>query len=95
MEKSIMNLKKNDRVQNQFALYYLLDNGKQNMLDEKFVSDLKESINKRNDNNSIITNDLAIGAVDIAVEMAKYSHQDIYNFIYDDVKEQKRQERSR
>ena len=93
--KSIMDLKRNDKVQNEFALYYLLDNGKQNMLDEKFVSNLKKSINETNDKRSIISNEFAIGAIDISVEMAKYSHKEIYNFIYDDVKEQKNQERCR
>ena len=90
-----MDLKRNDRVQNQFALYYLLDNGKKNMSDEKFIAELKEAINKNDDKGSIISNGFALGAVDIAIEMAKFSHKEIYDFIYDDIKEQKRQERSR
>lgn len=89
MRKSIMDLKRNDRVQNQFALYYLLENGKINMRDEKFTTRYKKSINKNDDKGSIISNEFAIGAVDIAIEMARFSNKEIFDFIYDDIKDEK------
>lgn len=95
LSEGINKLNKNDRVQNQFALYYLLDYGKKNMLDDSFTSKLKEDIKTRDDKHSIITNEYAIGAIDIAIDMAKLSHQEIYTFIYGEIKEQKRQERIR
>lgn len=92
---TVKDLKKNDRVQNQFALYYLLDNGKNNLLNDEFFSKFKKDIQDRDDKGSIISNGYAIGALEIARDMASLSHKEIYDFIYDEVKEQKRQERGR
>ncbi len=95
MSKNIMDFKRNDRVQNQFALYFLLDHGIKNMSNDKYVSLLKEEINANDDRGKIIANDYLIGAVDIATEMASFSQQEIMDFIYDDRKFQKKQERGR
>ncbi len=95
MSKNIMDFKRNDRVQNQFALYFLLDHGIKNMSNDKYVSKLKEEINANDDKGKLIANDYLIGAVDIATEMAGFSQKEIMDFIYDDRKIQKKQERGR
>lgn len=97
MKNILNNLKKNDRSQNQLALYYLFEYGKQTLKNEREVSKIKENIelNNKDKKNPIMSTEFLFEVVDIANEMAKLSENDLCKFIYEDVKEQKKQERSR
>jgi len=95
MNKIIDKLKKNDRVQNNLALCFLYEYGRMSLLDDKIYDSIKERTKHQNSKNNIITDDYMFGALDIAREMCGLSLNDLCNFIYQDVKEQKKQERSR
>jgi len=95
MSKIIDELKKNDRVQNQLALYFLFEYGRISLLDDSICTSIKEKAIKPKSNSKIITDDYMISSIDVARKMAKLSVNDLCKFIYGDVKEQKRQERSR
>lgn len=90
------NLKKNDKVQNQLALYYLFEYGKQTLQDNYELSGIKEQIEQNNkEKNPIFTTEYIFGAIDIAKEMSKLSVHDLSNYIYSEVKEKRKQERGR
>lgn len=95
MKKKLSDIKKNNRVQNQFALYYLLEYGKNNILNEDFLSEIKDEILTMDDTHSVIANEFAIGALNIAKDIASLKYNDICTLIYDNVKEQKKIERGR
>lgn len=95
MKITLEDIKKNNRMQNQFAFYYLLEYGRKNILDDAFLDKIKEEISVRDDKKKIITNDFMIVSLDIARDMANLNQDDIYKFVYDDIKELKRQERER
>lgn len=88
-------LKRGNEVQNRFALEYLFDYGRKNMLDDRFFNYLQDTIKGRDDSNSIISNNFQLGALDIARETAKLETKELFEYIYSDVKELKKQERSR
>lgn len=88
-------LKRNDKVQNSLALYYLFEYGKQTLKDEYKMSDIKKQIKSNLPKNSILDIEYIFKSIEIAKQMADLSVKDISEFIYSNVKEQKRQERSR
>lgn len=88
-------LKRNDKVQNSLALYYLFEYGKQTLQDDYKMSDIKKQIKSNLPKNSILDIEYIFKSIEIAKQMADLSVKDISEFIYSNVKEQKRQERSR
>lgn len=89
MNKTLKDIKKNDRVQNQLALYILLQFGRKTILDDKLFSKMRKETGETYENNKFITKEYIQGALDISKDLAKLSHNDIYKFIYNEVKEQK------
>lgn len=88
-------LKRNDKVQNSLALYYLFEYGKQTLQDDYKMSDIKKQIKSNLPKNSILDIEYIFKSIEIAKQMTDLSVKDISEFIYSNVKEQKRQERSR
>lgn len=88
-------LKGNNLVQNAFALEYLLINGRGNLLDDKYYENLQGKIKSNDDKGSLISNEFALGALEIARDMAKLDTKELCEYIYDEEKHKKRQERSR
>lgn len=88
-------LKRNNPVQNAFALEYLFINGRDNLLDEDYYKKLQENIKNNDDSKSIITNGFALESLEIARDMAKLDTKDLCEYIYDEEKYKKKQERSR
>lgn len=82
-------------VQNAFALEYLLMHGRINLLDKKYYSELVQSIKERDDKRSMIANGFALESLEIAKQMAELEAQDLNEYIYVSVREQKRQEKTR
>lgn len=88
-------LKSNNPVQNAFALEYLLLNGRHNLLDDVYYKNLQEDIKNNNDKGSLITNEFALESLEIARDMAKLDTKELCEYIYDEEKYKKKQERSR
>lgn len=93
MNKILDKLRKNDRLQNNLALCFLYEYGRMSLLDDSIYTSIKERTKKQNSKNNIMTDDYIFGALDIAREMCNLSLNDLCKFIYQDVKEQKKQER--
>lgn len=93
MNKILDKLRKNDRLQNSLALCFLYEYGRMSLLDENIYNSIKERSKNQNTKNNIITDDYMLESLEIAKEMCGLSLNDLCKFIYEDVKEQKRQER--
>ena len=88
-------LKGNNPVQNAFALEYLLLNGRDNLLDNVYYQNLQDNIKSNDDSKSLITNGFALESLQIARDMAKLDTKQLCEYIYDEEKNIKKQERSR
>jgi len=88
-------LKGNNPVQNAFALEYLIRNGRENILDEEYYKNLQESIKANDDTKSFVTNGFALESLEIARDMAKLDTKELCEYIYDEEKYKRKQERSR
>ena len=85
--KTINELLKNDRMQNQLALYFLFEYGKQTLKNKSKMSKIKEKIKNNNKGkNPILATDYIFQALDIAQDMANLSVNNITNFICKDDK---------
>ena len=92
MLDKIMELQKNDKTQNQLALYYLFEYGKQTLKYDYEVSTIKDKIKSNNKGRTpIFSTDYIFGAIDIARDMADMSVNDISKYIYNNEKERKKQ----
>ena len=92
--KDVNELLKNDRVQNELALYYLFLYGKQTLNDDYELGNIKDSIKENNNSkNPIFTTDYLFETLDIARDMSNISLYDLKKFIYEDVKLEKKHER--
>ncbi len=93
--KTVNELLKNDKVQNQLALYYLFEYGKQTLNNNYDLSNIKEQIQENNKGkNSILSTDYIFEAIDIARDMSNLSIADIIKFINEDAKISKHKERN-
>ena len=93
--KTVNELLKNDKVQNQLALYYLFEYGKQTLNNNYDLSNIKEQIQENNKGkNSILSTDYMLEAIDIARDMSNLSVADIIKFINEDAKISKHKERN-
>lgn len=88
-------LKDNNPVQNAFALEYLLLNGRDNLLDDVYYQNLKDNIKSNDDSKSLVTNGFALESLEIARDMAKLDTKELCEYIYDEEKYKRKQERSR
>lgn len=96
MENIIDKLKSKDRVQQQLVLYYLFEYGKQTLANRYEVSNIKDQIKENNKGkNPIFSTEYVFETIDMASELSKLSVQDLSNYIYNNVKEHKREERGR
>lgn len=96
MKKVIDKLKSKDRVQQQLVLYYLFEYGKQILADNYEVANIKEQIKENNKGKySIFSNEYVFETLDMACELSKLSVHDLSDYIYNTVKEQKKEERGR
>lgn len=80
---TVNELLKNNRVQNQFALYYLFEYGKKTLQDDNQISKIKEQIEAK-DEGHITTKDYILKVIDIARDMASLSVWDLKEFICKD-----------
>lgn len=93
--KKLTELLKNDRVQNELALCYLFEYGKQTLKDNYELGRIKDSIKQNNNSkNPIFTTDYLFETLDIARDMASFSINDLKKYIYENVKLEKKHERS-
>ena len=80
---TISELLKNDRVQNQLALYYLFEYGRKTLKDDNQISKIREQV-KAKDEGYITTKDYILQTLDIARDMATLSALDLKKFICKD-----------
>ena len=78
-------LNKNDKLQNTLALYILLDHGRLNLLNEDYYNELSKDIDSKEHRNPFMTKEYEKQILDISVEMAKLEHNDIYDFIQNEI----------
>lgn len=88
-------LKGNNPVQNAFALEYLIRNGRENILDDEYYKNLQDNIKANDDKGSFVTNGFALESLEIARDMAKLDTKELCEYIYDEEKYKRKQERSR
>ena len=89
-------LKRNNVNQNNLALYFLFEYGKQILQNESEISKIKEKIKERNSGkHPIFGTEYETQALDIAVIMSKESVADLCKYIYSSFKAQNKQERNR
>ena len=88
-------LKGNNPVQNAFALEYLIRNGRENILNDVYYKNLQDNIKSNDDKGSLITNEFALESLEIARDMAKLDTKELCEYIYDEEKYKRKQERSR
>ncbi len=88
-------LKGNNPVQNAFALEYLIRNGRENILDDGYYKNLQDNIKSNDDKGSLVTNEFALESLEIARDMAKLDTKELCEYIYDEEKYKRKQERSR
>ena len=87
------NLKKNDPVQNAMALVILLEKGKENILNDVYFEKILNSL--ENKPNALMSVEYQKEILYIAKNMAQMENKDLYDFIYDKVKNDRKQERGR
>lgn len=78
-------INKNDKLQNTLALYILLDHGRLNLLDNDYYEELVKDIESGKIKNPFMTKEYEKQILDISVEMAKLEHNDIYDFIQNEI----------
>lgn len=78
-------INKNDKLQNTLALYILLDHGRLNLLNKDYYNSLSKDIEDRKHKNPFMTKEYEKQILDISVEMAKLEHNDIYDFIQNEI----------
>ncbi len=90
-------INKQDRSQNTLAFIYLLEYGKKNLLDDSFFKDIKDHFieKEKKEKTPIFTAEYLCDTFDIARKMANLSPKDLQDYIYNDVKFTKKQERGR
>ena len=86
-------IKGQDPFQCALALEYLLRNGRENLQDDVYYQNLQDNIKDNDDSRSGITNGYALDSLKIARDMAKLDTKELCEYIYDEVKYQKEQEK--
>ena len=84
---------KRNTIQNAFAINYLLQNGRNNLLDDEYFNEMLEKA--ENNKNSFATPEYQKEAMKIARRMAKLTDKQFCEYIHDKVKEEKKLQRSR
>ncbi len=86
-------INKSDPFQNALALEYLLRNGRENLQDDVYYQNLQDNIKANDDSRSGITNGYALDSLKIARDMAKLNTLELCEYIYDEEKSKKEQEK--
>lgn len=74
-----------DKLLNTLAVYILLDHGRVNLLDKDYYKELYKDIESGKTRNPYITKKQEKEILDISIEMAKLEHDDIYDFIQNEI----------
>lgn len=75
------------------ALEYLLLNGRDNLLDDAYYKSLQDNIKNNDDTRSWVKNDYALKALEIGRKMANLDTIELCEYIYDEEKNKKEQEK--
>ena len=93
MRKYKNNLKSNNPVQNAMALTILLEKGRENILNENYFKEMLKGI--ENKPNALMSVEYQKEMLNIAKNMAQMENKDLYEFIHDKVKDDRKQEKGR
>lgn len=86
-------ISKSDPVQNALALEYLLLNGRDNLLDDVYYQNLQDNIKDSDDKGRMFTNGYALDSLKLARNMANLDTKELCEYIYDEEKYKKEQEK--
>lgn len=86
-------INKSNSLQNSFALNILLENGRRKLLNDDSYKNIVNEIS--NSTNGFMSAEYAKEVLEIAKNMAKLDDKALSAYIYDKVKEEKKQERNR
>lgn len=86
-------ISKSDPVQNALALEYLLLNGRDNLLDDVYYQNLQDNIKDSDDKGRMFTNGYALDSLKLARDMANLDTKELCEYIYDEEKYKKEQEK--
>ncbi len=86
-------LKGKEPFQCAMALEYLLLNGRDNLLDDVYYQNLQDNIKDNDDTKSWVKNDYALYSLEIARDMAKLDTKELCEYIYDEEKNKREQEK--
>ncbi len=86
-------IKGKDPFQCALALEYLLLNGRDNLLDDVYYQNLQDNIKDTDDTRRMFTNGYALNSLEIARDMAKLDTKELCEYIYDEEKNKKEQEK--
>lgn len=75
------------------ALEYLLLNGRDNLLDDVYYQNLQDNIKGTDDKGRMFTNGYALDSLSLAREMARLDTKELCEYIYDEEKYKKEQEK--
>ncbi len=82
-----------DPFQCAMALEYLLLNGRDNLLDDVYYQNLQDNIKDSDDTRRMFTNGYALESLKMARELSKLDTKELCEYIYDEEKLKKEQEK--
>ena len=86
-------IKGKDSFQCAMALEYLFLNGRDNLLDDVYYQNLQDNIKDTDDTRRMFTNGYALESLKIARDMAKLDTKELCEYIYEEEKYKKEQEK--
>lgn len=87
-------LRNNDKLMNDVAFSYLLEYGRQNILDDNFYNNEIKEIEKGK-NSFLMTPEFKKDILEIARYMAKMKDKELKNYVYDKVKAERKMQKER
>ncbi len=87
-------LGKNNPLQNAIAFSYLLEYGRKNILNDDFYNKMIKEV-ENDTKNPLMTPDFKKEFIKISRDMANMKEQDLRNYIFNRVKEERKIEKSR
>ncbi len=87
-------LRNNDKLMNDVAFSYLLEYGRQNILNDNFYNNEIKEIEKGK-NSFLMTPEFKKEVLEIARYMAKMKDKDLKNYVYNKVKAERKMQKER
>lgn len=87
-------LRRNNKLMNNVAFSYLIEYGRQNILDDNFYrNQIQEVENEKK--HFLMTPEFKKEVMEIARYMAKMKDKDLKNYVFDEIKDERKNQRTR